>query len=250
MRKLEFYQPFSESGKRSLGHYFGSVGESSKDDSRTEFEKHTVEYLVVSADKALEAAVQDPNCMESSLSTTEGNPATSSRRRFASFRIAKEKILKAPVSIPGIITGSALTVAPSHSSHMQAVQAAVATSNSAARKEMWPLQLLAANRPKETPAVATGVNVSGARSLSSDTRSHGSSSTRAPSIHQSILNAQESTSDQAVGSQGQGGAQLYTRNSASTVQSFLPPSNPTTDPTSSSTSASDLNQPTSTHRSI
>lgn len=68
--------------------------------------------------------------------------ATPTKRSFSAFRIASSKKQDIPMAIPGGVAGQEPTMAPPHTSHHQALQAAVAAMSSGGRAEMWPLQIL------------------------------------------------------------------------------------------------------------
>jgi hypothetical protein len=64
------------------------------------------------------------------------------RRSFALFRAAASKRKEIPMPIPGVIAGQKPSLAVTHASHHQALQAAVAALSPGGRTEMWPLQIL------------------------------------------------------------------------------------------------------------
>ena len=73
--------------------------------------------------------------------TEENMSSVTPRRSFLAFRQAILKRQSHPMTIPGVVTGQKPTLVPSHPSHHQSLQAALA-STSSGQAEMWPLQIL------------------------------------------------------------------------------------------------------------
>jgi hypothetical protein len=117
----------------------------------------------------------DPNLLKPAVL-----PETKPKRTFAAFMAAKAKKQVIPMTIPGVVSGSPPTVAPSHPSHMQSVQASAAASWSSGRTEMWPLQLLdAADKQRATAAAAVAAAAAAEtaqRPSGSTSRPHGNAS--------------------------------------------------------------------------
>lgn len=66
---------------------------------------------------------------------------TNSPRTFLAFRLASLKKQSIPMTIPGVVEGQKPLLVASHPSHLQSLQAALA-STSSGQSEMWPLQIL------------------------------------------------------------------------------------------------------------
>jgi hypothetical protein len=131
-------------------------------------------------------------------------PETKPKRTFTSFMAAKAKKQVIPMTIPGVVSGSPPTVAPSHPSHMQSVQSSAAASWSSGRTEMWPLQLLdAADKQRATVAAAATAAAAAesaqARSSGSTSRPHGnaSSSSSAAGNNSTLSSNRPATSSSA-----------------------------------------------------
>lgn len=120
-------------------------------------------------------------------------PETKPKRSFTAFMMAKAKKQVIPMTIPGVVSGSPPTVAPSHPSHMQSVQSSAAASWSSGRTEMWPLQLLdAAVKQRATAAAATAAAAAADSAQTrpppgSTSRPHGNSSSSSAAGNNSTL---------------------------------------------------------------
>lgn len=113
------------------------------------------------ASEAKSTGVADPTILKELVqqNRTEG-------RSFASLVASKAKRQFIPISIPGIVSGSQQNQpVPSHHSHMQSVQASVASQWSNGRTEMWPLQILDfADKQRSASRISSNVPPSSAAS--------------------------------------------------------------------------------------
>ena len=225
------YEAGAQDSQRLRGSFFGYGEDSDSADVQTEFDETPRVYLLPSTAETSEEAKAEEKATATSTPKQEESGARS-RKSFAAFRRAKDKVQKMPLTIPGVISGSPPSIAPSHSSHMQAVQAALATSIPSARKDVWPLQLLAANRKRDaaasTASTSTGVSRSSATAPGAARTYASASSARSTSGngHSQGNNSRPRT----VGSSPSRSTQpANTRSSSSSsaaaAQSFVPPPN-------------------------
>ncbi len=87
--------------------------------------------------------MEESESLNDAKSQQPGDVPSRPRRTFAACRAGRLKTVVIPLAMPGLTGGSSSALVASHQSHMQAVQAALATSNpSSGRTELWPLQIL------------------------------------------------------------------------------------------------------------
>jgi hypothetical protein len=155
------------------------------------------------------------------------------RRSFSAIVAARGKTVRIPRTIPGVQSGSAPTIAPSHPSHMQAVQKSVTAKWSGGRTDMWPLQFLDAADRHRVPLPGPPQRV---MQSSSSSRNHGSAappggrpnfssgSHRMPtSVPQQQQQQQQRVQHPLANSASVGSTRVLS-SSAATMQSFAPPS--------------------------
>jgi hypothetical protein len=145
------------------------------------------------------------------------------RRSFSAISTARAKTVRIPRTIPGVQSGSAPTIAPSHPSHMQAVQKSVTAKWSGGRTDMWPLQFLDAADRHRQPLPSTSQRIQ-----SSSSRNHGSSAASGRPNFSSASHRMPTSGPQrphsSVTANVPHGSTRVSTSSAATMQSFAPPS--------------------------
>ena len=223
------YESRIEGGQRLQGSFFGYGDDSdSVHHLQTEFDETPRVHLLPPIEETSEKLRTSEKV--TAESPTQTNAGSTSRKSFAAFDRAKNKVQKMPLLIPGVSAGSPPSIAPSHSSHMQAVQAALAASNSSSRNDVWPLQLLAANRKRDAAAATATASTGGVRSSAPTTgapRSYPStsSSRTASGNNRSQGSSRPRTGNSPARSTRPTNARSSSSSSAAAAQSFVPPPN-------------------------